>query len=29
LIPFLIGLGYLSVWKLDAKKDVPQPPPLP
>jgi len=29
LIPFLIGLGYLSVWKLEAKKDVPTPPPVP
>jgi Domain of unknown function (DUF6249) len=29
LIPFLIGLGYLSVWKLEAKKDVPPPPPVP
>ena len=27
LIPFLIGLGYLLVWKLDAKKD--NPPPVP
>jgi hypothetical protein len=27
LIPFLIGVGYLLVWKLDAKKD--NPPPLP
>jgi len=27
LIPFLIGAGYLLVWKLDAKKD--NPPPLP
>jgi Domain of unknown function (DUF6249) len=27
LIPFLIGLGYLLVWKLDTKKD--NPPPLP
>jgi hypothetical protein len=29
LIPFLIGLGYLSVWKLEDKKDVPPPPPVP
>jgi predicted PurR-regulated permease PerM len=27
LIPFLIGLGYLLVWKLDTKRD--NPPPLP
>jgi hypothetical protein len=27
LIPFLIGAGYLLVWKLDTKKD--SPPPLP
>jgi hypothetical protein len=27
LIPFLIGLGYLIVWKLENKKDVPPPPP--
>jgi predicted PurR-regulated permease PerM len=27
LIPFLIGVGYLLVWKLDTKKD--NPPPLP
>jgi hypothetical protein len=27
LIPFLIGLGYLMVWKLEGKKDVPPPPP--
>ena len=26
-IPFLIGVGYLLVWKLDAKKD--NPPPVP
>jgi len=26
LIPFLIGLGYLIVWKLENKKDVPPPP---
>jgi len=29
LIPFLIGLGYLIVWKLEGKKDVPPPPPAP
>ena len=29
LIPFLIGLGYLMVWKLEGKKDVPPPPPGP
>jgi len=29
LIPFLIGLGYLLVWKLEGKKDVPPPPPGP
>ncbi len=29
LIPFLIGLGYLIVWKLEGKKDVPPPPPRP
>jgi Domain of unknown function (DUF6249) len=28
LIPFLIGLGYLIVWKLEAKKDVPPRPPV-
>ena len=27
LIPFLIGLGYLIVWKLEGKKDVPPPGP--
>ena len=26
LIPFLIGLGYLMVWKLEGKKSVPPPP---
>src|SRR6476646_6226921 len=26
LIPFLIGLGYLIVWKLENKKDIPPPP---
>ena len=29
LIPFLIGLGYLMVWKLEGRKDVPPPPPGP
>ena len=29
LIPFLIGLGYLMVWKLEGKKSVPPPPPRP
>jgi hypothetical protein len=29
LIPFLIGLGYLLIWKLEGKKDVPPPPPAP
>ena len=29
IIPFLIGLGYLLVWKLEGKKDVSSPPPLP
>jgi hypothetical protein len=29
LIPFLIGLGYLIVWKLEGKKDIPPPPPGP
>src|SRR6266481_567022 len=28
LIPFLIGLGYLIVWKLERKNDVPPPPPV-
>jgi hypothetical protein len=27
VIPFVIGLGYLLVWKLEGKKD--NPPPLP
>jgi Domain of unknown function (DUF6249) len=27
IIPFLIGLGYLLVWRLEGKKDIP--PPLP
>lgn len=27
IIPFLIGVGYLLVWKLEGKKD--NPPPLP
>src|SRR6266850_2493742 len=29
LIPFLSGLGYLIVWKLENKKDIPPPPPAP
>jgi hypothetical protein len=29
LIPFLIGVGYLLVWKLEGKKDVSSPPPVP
>ena len=29
LIPFLIGAGYLLVWKLEGKKDVSSPPPVP
>src|SRR5881628_2062243 len=29
LIPFLIGLGYLIVWKLEGKKDITNPPPAP
>ena len=29
LIPFLIGLGYLIVWKLEGKKNIPPPPPAP
>ena len=29
LIPFLIGLGYLIVWKLENKKDIPPPPSAP
>jgi hypothetical protein len=30
IIPFLIGLGYLLVWKLEGgKKDIPPPPPTP
>jgi hypothetical protein len=29
LIPFLIGVGYLIVWKLEGKKDVPHPTPGP
>ena len=28
IIPFLIGLGYLLVWKLEGNKDVPPPPPV-
>src|SRR4030095_5331293 len=29
LIPFLIGLGYLMVWKLEGRKDAPPAPPVP
>jgi len=29
LIPFLIGTGYLIVWKLEGKKDISSPPPAP
>ena len=29
LIPFLIGLGYLMIWKLEGKKNIPPPPPAP
>ena len=29
LIPFLIGLRYLIVWKLESKKEIPPPPPAP
>jgi len=29
LIPFLIGLGYLIVWKLEGKNEIPPPPPRP
>ena len=29
LIPFLIGLGYLLVWKLEGKNNVPPPSPAP
>jgi hypothetical protein len=29
VIPFVIGLGYLLVWKLEGKKDVSSPPPVP
>ena len=29
LIPFLIGIGYLIIWKLEGKKDIPPPPPAP
>src|SRR6185436_11630380 len=29
LIPFLMGLGYLIVWTLENKKDIPPPPPAP
>jgi hypothetical protein len=27
IIPFLIGVGYLLVWKLEGRKDIPPPPP--
>jgi hypothetical protein len=27
IIPFLIGAGYLLVWKLEGKKDIPPPSP--
>jgi hypothetical protein len=29
VIPFLIGAGYLLVWKLEGKKDIPPSPPVP
>lgn len=29
LIPFLIGVGYLLIWKLEGKNSVPPPPPGP
>lgn len=29
VIPFVIGLGYLLVWKLEGKKDVSSSPPVP
>src|SRR5437763_16916864 len=29
LIPFLIGVGNLLVWKLEGKKDISAPPPVP
>jgi Domain of unknown function (DUF6249) len=29
LVPFLIGLGYLIIWKLENKKDIPPPTPTP
>jgi len=29
VIPFVIGLGYLLVWKLEGKKDISSPPPAP
>lgn len=29
MIPFLIGVGYLMVWKLEGKNSVPPPPPAP
>jgi len=28
VIPFLIGVGYLLVWKLETKNNVPPPPPV-
>lgn len=28
VIPFVIGLGYLLVWKLEGKRDVSSPPPV-
>jgi hypothetical protein len=28
VIPFVIGLGYLLVWRLEGKKDVSSPPPV-
>jgi hypothetical protein len=28
IIPFMIGAGYLLVWKLEGKKDIPPPPPV-
>jgi hypothetical protein len=27
IIPFLIGVGYLLVWKLEGRKDIPTLPP--
>lgn len=29
VIPLVIGLGYLLVWKLEGKKDISSPPPVP